>query len=60
MMIVKNKHYMYLLFFFNFSLVEPCDGCAAPYGYKNIMRLSQDTRHFAVRKKIYLELSALN
>ncbi|KAK2580997.1 hypothetical protein KPH14_006050 [Odynerus spinipes] len=28
-------------------LVEPCDGCAAPYGYKNIMRLSQDTRHFA-------------
>ncbi|XP_006623005.1 integrin beta-PS [Apis dorsata] len=29
------------------SLKEPCDGCAAPYGYKNIMTLSQDTSHFA-------------
>nr|XP_031838530.1 integrin beta-PS-like [Nomia melanderi] len=29
------------------SLIEPCDGCAAPYGYKNIMTLSQDTSHFA-------------
>ncbi|KAG7207279.1 hypothetical protein KM043_008951 [Ampulex compressa] len=29
------------------SLEEPCDGCAAPYGYKNIMRLSQDTSRFA-------------
>ncbi|XP_012282811.1 integrin beta-PS [Orussus abietinus] len=29
------------------ALAEPCPGCAAPYGYKNIMRLSQDTSHFA-------------
>lgn len=35
---------------FDFSLIEPCDGCAAPYGYKNIMRLSQDTSKFAVLK----------
>lgn len=37
-----------LNFIYYFSLIEPCDGCAAPYGYKNIMRLSQDTSHFAV------------
>ncbi|KAK0178527.1 hypothetical protein PV327_007409 [Microctonus hyperodae] len=29
------------------SLIEPCDGCAAPYGYKNVMRLSTDTSAFA-------------
>ncbi|XP_034949317.1 integrin beta-PS [Chelonus insularis] len=29
------------------ALKEPCDGCAAPYGYKNVMRLSTDTSEFA-------------
>ncbi|KAL6266943.1 hypothetical protein P5V15_000028 [Pogonomyrmex californicus] len=29
------------------SLIEPCDRCASPYGYRNIMRLSQDTSKFA-------------
>ena len=29
------------------ELEEPCNGCAAPYGYKHIMRLNSDTRAFA-------------
>lgn len=29
------------------NLIEPCTGCAAPYGYKNIMPLSSDTTTFA-------------
>jgi len=29
------------------KLEEPCDGCAAPYGYKHHMRLSTDTSTFA-------------
>ena len=29
------------------KLEEPCDGCAAPYGYKHHMRLSSDTTSFA-------------
>ncbi|XP_014230256.1 integrin beta-PS [Trichogramma pretiosum] len=29
------------------ALIEPCDGCAAPYGYRNHMPLSQNTRRFA-------------
>merc|ERR1719410_468034 len=28
------------------KLEEPCDGCAAPYGYKHHMRLTTDTRTF--------------
>jgi integrin beta 1 len=28
-------------------LEEPCDGCAAPYGYRNHMPLSQNTTRFA-------------
>lgn len=32
-----------------FRLINPCDECAAPYGYKNVMRLSQDTSMFSVR-----------
>ncbi|XP_051176237.1 integrin beta-PS-like [Leptopilina boulardi] len=28
-------------------LLQPCKACAAPYGYKHIMRLSQDTSLFA-------------
>ena len=27
---------------------EPCDGCAAPYGFKHHMRLSTDTSSFAM------------
>jgi len=30
------------------SLEQPCTGCAAPYGYHNVMSLSQDTSRFAV------------
>lgn len=30
------------------SLREPCAGCAAPYGYRNVMPLSTDTYRFAV------------
>ena len=29
-------------------LIEPCDGCAAPYGYKHHMKLSTDTSAFSV------------
>jgi len=29
------------------KLVEPCEGCAAPYGFKHHMRLSTDTSGFA-------------
>jgi len=29
------------------KLEEPCDGCAAPYGYKHHMQLSTDTTTFA-------------
>lgn len=29
------------------NLVSPCDGCEAPYGYHNVMKLSTDTRRFA-------------
>lgn len=32
------------------SLKEPCPGCAAPYGYHNVMRLSTDTRQFSVSR----------
>jgi integrin beta 1 len=29
------------------KLIEPCDGCAAPYGYKHHMQLSTDTTSFS-------------
>ncbi|XP_059478027.1 integrin beta-PS isoform X2 [Neocloeon triangulifer] len=29
------------------NLEQPCTGCAAPYGYHNVMSLSQDTGRFA-------------
>merc|ERR1719435_369364 len=29
------------------KLLEPCDGCAAPYGYKHHMQLSTDTSTFS-------------
>lgn len=29
-------------------MIEPCAGCAAPYGYKNAMPLSTDTYRFSV------------
>lgn len=33
------------------KLQEPCDGCAAPYGFKHHMRLSTDTSSFAMEVK---------
>ena len=30
------------------SLVEPCDGCKAPYGFKNHMPLSLNSTMFSV------------
>ena len=33
-------------------LLEPCDRCAAPYGYKHHMKLSDDTTTFSVSFKI--------
>ncbi|KAL5278574.1 ITGB1 family protein [Megaselia abdita] len=33
------------------NLQEPCSGCAAPYGYHNIMRLSTDTYRFSSEVK---------
>lgn len=30
------------------SLEHPCDECAAPYGYKHMMTLSQNTPEFSV------------
>lgn len=32
------------------SLIEPCPGCEAPYGYHNVMSLSTDTRRFSVSR----------
>lgn len=34
------------------NLNSPCDGCAAPYGYKNVMSLSQDTNAFSTQVKL--------
>lgn len=31
-------------------LASPCDGCEAPYGYRNHMPLSTDTAEFSVRQ----------
>jgi hypothetical protein len=33
------------------SLKEPCPGCAAPYGFHNVMALSTNTYRFAVSSK---------
>lgn len=33
------------------NLKEPCEGCAAPYGYHNLMRLSNDTHTFSQKVK---------
>jgi len=30
-------------------LTSPCDGCAAPYGFKNQLNLTEDTARFKVR-----------
>ncbi len=34
-----------------YSLIAPCEGCAAPYGFRNAMPLSISTTQFAVRKQ---------
>ncbi len=31
-----------------FRLEEPCDGCAAPYGFQHAMPLSENTNTFSV------------
>ena len=36
-----------------FRLEEPCDGCAAPYGFNHIMPLTIDTQTFSVSKKTW-------
>lgn len=37
-----------LVKFDGYSLKEPCANCAAPYGFRNVMTLSQNTSQFAV------------
>lgn len=44
----RNKNTNFINYSKINSLKEPCDGCAAPYGYRNHMPLSQNTRRFAV------------
>ena len=39
-----------------FRLLEPCEGCAAPYGYKHHMPLNTDTSAFSVSLFLYLAL----
>ena len=46
-----KKNCSSVLLFSLFRLEEPCDGCAAPYGFRHIMPLTIDTRTFAVRTK---------
>lgn len=31
-----------------YRLQHPCDGCEAPYGFRNLMKLDTDTKQFAV------------
>lgn len=38
-------------------LVSPCDGCEAPYGYRNHMPLSTDTAEFSVRQQLQFSQS---
>lgn len=40
-----------IVFFVCRSLLEPCTGCAPPYGYKHVMKLSTDTSQFAVSRR---------
>jgi len=30
-------------------LLSPCDGCAAPYGFRNRLNLTEDTARFRVK-----------
>lgn len=43
-------------------LEEPCDGCEAPYGFRNHMKLTTDTAKFNVSPvptvDVYVNLSA--
>lgn len=36
-------------------LLHPCDGCEAPYGYRNHMTLSNDTANFSVRFSMQIQ-----
>jgi hypothetical protein len=40
------------LFVFS-SLDEPCTGCAAPYGFRNIMSLSNNANRFSVSHVVF-------
>ena len=44
---------------FYYRLEEPCDGCAAPYGFRHIMPLTTDTTSFAVSHKSMQNLQKL-
>lgn len=39
------------------SLLQPCPGCEAPYGFQNVMSLSQDTSRFAVSNCIHVKIT---
>ena len=44
----KKKTFAFETNLLLFRLLEPCDGCAAPYGYKHHMPLNTDTSAFSV------------
>lgn len=39
-----------------YRLQQPCEGCEAPYGYKNHMTLDTNTKQFAVSERNQLVL----
>ena len=48
MRLVEGKTFAFETNLLLFRLLEPCDGCAAPYGYKHHMPLNTDTSAFSV------------
>lgn len=43
-----------------YRLQQPCEGCEAPYGYKNHMKLNMDTKQFAVSLLAQIQLVLLS
>lgn len=41
------------------SLIEPCTGCAAPYGFRNIMSLSNNANRFSVSHVVFWLLTLM-
>ena len=39
---------MFVCMYVLFSLITPCEGCVAPYGFHNQMPLTDDTAQFQV------------